>query len=138
MTRNKGWLRLFAVVLAGALLFAACGGDDDEGSDTSADTTEAPADDAGGEGERASLAVSVVDNSFDPTSLSAAAGSVVSIEVTNDGSNPHTFSIDDVDVDTGTLNGGDSTTVTFTMPDGDLQYYCKIHGADVMSGTITP
>lgn len=132
-------VRLLVLVLAAALTFAACGGDDDDAGDDATATTAA-ADDAAeepaGGGEPVSLAVSAVDNSFEPSSLSAPAGAEVTIEVTNDGSNPHTLTIDDPAADSGTLNGGDSGSVTFTMADGSLEFYCKIHGAGVMSGTI--
>jgi plastocyanin len=124
-------LRTVGAIAALLLLLTACGGDDDVPQDTGAEAEE----ETGGE-EAASLEVSAVDNSFDPSSLSAAAGSEVTVEVTNDGSNPHTFTIDDLEVDTETIASGESASATFTMPDSSVSFYCAIHGEAVMSGTI--
>jgi plastocyanin len=41
-----------------------------------------------------------------------------------------------VTFDSGTLNAGQTFTHSFAAP-GTYHYYCKIHGASVMSGTIT-
>ncbi len=124
-------VRTAAFVAATLLLLTACGGDDDD----------TPAGVEGGESTGAgansvTLQVSTVDNSFDPASLAAPPGSEVTVEVTNDGSNPHTFTIDDLDVDTETIASGVSATATFTMPEASVAFYCVIHGEDAMSGTI--
>lgn len=119
-------LRIVAALATLLLLLAACGGDDDNAPPTGIDD--------GGDG--VSLAVSTVDNSFDPSSLSAPAGSEVTVEVTNDGSNSHTFTIDDPAVDTSSIASGGSASATFTMPDTSITFYCAIHGEDAMSGTI--
>lgn len=117
-----------ALLATTVLLLAACGGDDTP-------TTGDGGDDAGGE-EAVALEVSAVDNSFEPSSLSAPAGSEVTIDITNDGENPHTLTIDDPEVDTSTIEAGQSATVTFTMPDSSIEFYCAIHGANAMAGTI--
>lgn len=84
------------------------------------------------------LEVTAVDNSFDPSSLQAPAGSEVTVELTNDGNNPHTFTIDDPEADTSTIEGGSSGTATFTMPEESVTFYCAIHGEEAMSGTLDP
>ncbi|HEX2240696.1 MAG TPA: cupredoxin domain-containing protein [Actinomycetota bacterium] len=118
-----------AVLLGVFLLLAACAGEDEPaGSDTPADTEG---------GEPGALSVSAVDNSFEPASLSAPSGSEVTVEVTNDGSNPHTFTIDDL-ADTSTIAAGETASASFTMPDESVTFYCTIHGEDAMSGTIEP
>lgn len=119
------------------LLLGACS----ESGDTPPDTETESEDETGNEEETdgevaVALEVSAVDNSFDPSTLSAAAGSEVTVEVTNDGSNPHTFTIDDLEVDTGSIAGGGSASATFTMPDSSVDFYCAIHGESTMSGTI--
>lgn len=117
--------RCVAAGLAALLLvFAACGGDGD--------------DSAAGGMEKVTLQVSAIDNSFDPSSLSAAAGSEVTVELTNDGDNPHTFTIDDPEADTSTVDGGGSATATFVMPERSVTFYCAIHGEKTMAGTIDP
>lgn len=123
--------RIMVLAAAALLLLAACGGDGDD-APTGTDDGES----TGGGAESVTLQVSTVDNSFDPSSLSAPAGSEVTVEVTNDGSNPHTFTIDDLDVDTSTIASGESATATFTMPEASVTFYCAIHGEDTMSGAI--
>jgi plastocyanin len=95
-------------------------------------------EEADGGGEAVTLQVSAVDNSFEPASLSAPAGTEVTVEVTNDGNNPHTFTIDDPEVDTSTIAAGESADATFTMPDTSVTFYCAIHGENTMSGTLDP
>ncbi|HEX6207467.1 MAG TPA: cupredoxin domain-containing protein [Actinomycetota bacterium] len=118
--------RLGALIAASVLLLAACGGDDDP--------TVEGGDDAGGAG---GTQVAMVDNNFAPSSLELTAGEEVTISTPNNGQNPHSFTIDDLGVDTGELAAGESSEVTFTVPEGETQYYCTVHGAEVMSGTIT-
>ena len=114
------------------LALAACGGDGDDTQDAGSDAG------AEGGGESVTLEVTAVDNSFDPSSLEAPAGSEVTVELTNDGSNPHTFTIDDPETDTSSVDGGSSGSATFTMPEGSVTFYCAIHGEATMSGTIDP
>ncbi len=127
-----GKLRLAGALAALVLVLAACGGNGDDAQDAAGDG----GDEAGGEG--VTLEVSTVDNAFEPSSLEAAAGSEVTVEVTNDGENPHTFTIDDPEVDTETIDAGASANVTFAMPGTAITFYCAIHGEDTMSGTIDP
>lgn len=127
--------RLRAAALAAALLmvFTACAGNGDD-----AGTAPGAAEETGGGAEGVTLQVTAVDNSFDPSMLSAPAGAEVTVELTNEGNNPHTFTIDDLEVDTEGVDGGDSATVTFTMPDAPVTFYCAIHGEETMSGTLEP
>lgn len=117
--------RLGALMTVSVLLLAACGGDDDP--------TIQP-ENGGGD---AATQVAMVDNNFAPSSIELPVGDEVTISTPNNGQNPHSFTIDDLDVDTGVIEGGESTEVTFTVPEGETQYYCTVHGAEVMSGTLT-
>jgi plastocyanin len=112
---------LAGVVVLVALLavsFAACG--DDEGGSS-----------GGG------ISLSAVDNSFEPSKLEAPSSGEVTVDFTNDGDNPHTFSSEEGGFDSGTVAPGESKTVTFDAPDGEISFQCNIHG-QAMSGTITP
>lgn len=119
-------IRFGAVLAASIVLLAACGGDDDP-------TIQEDGGDAGGD----AIQVAMVDNNFAPSMLELPAGDEVTISTPNNGQNPHSFTIDDLGVDTGVIDSGGSTEVTFTVPEGEAQYYCTVHGAEVMSGTIT-
>jgi plastocyanin len=129
-------MRLLGSVLVAPLvgllvLSAACGGDDDDGGGAAATATTAPTP------APVVLNVVTLDNSFNPATSSARAGQKVTVNVKNDGQRPHSFTIDGV-VDTGRLDAGQSKTVEFTPSSaGSLAFYCTIHTAAVMSGTLT-
>ena len=91
-------------------------------------TSEAP---AGGSPASGGSTVSIIDNEFDPTSLSVSAGDTVTW--TNDGQNPHTVTFAD-GVDSGNLSAGAPFERTLDEA-GDFEYVCQIHGN--MQGTIT-
>ena len=107
-----------------ALVLGACGGDGG-GSSNGA---------GGGGGE---VTLSAVDNSFEPSELSVPSGEVT-VEFTNDGENPHTFTSKELGFDSGTLDPGDSKTVTFEAPDEATPFECNIHASSGMTGEITP
>lgn len=115
-----------AVLAAGVLVLAvpACV----EAPAQSGDVIDGPAD-----GD--AIGVVAVDNAFDPDVLEAAAGEEVTIEVSNEGEAAHNFVVSDLDISTGTLNGGDVATVTLTVPEGGVEYVCTFHGG--MRGRIT-
>ena len=79
--------------------------------------------------------VDVLDNAFDPESVTITAGDTVTWDVT--GANPHTITADDGSFDQSVATG-DTFEQTFDTP-GTYAYYCRIHGAAGgvgMSGTI--
>lgn len=123
-SRHLWILRITTVVAFAAVLFAACGGDDGGG---------AGAEDEGG----SSISLSAVDNSFEPAELEVPSSGQVTVEFTNDGDNPHTFTSDEGGFDSGTVEGGQSKTVTFEAPDKEISFLCTVHG-ESMSGTIVP
>jgi len=66
-----------------------------------------------------------------------ARGQAITLNVSNGGQFPHTFTITGV-ADSGTLSAGTSKPVTFTPSQaGTLTFFCMIHGQATMSGTIT-
>lgn len=117
--------RLAAVGAAAALLLAACGR-----------PTPASGDVRAGAADGDAIEVVALDNEFDPATLELVAGSEVTIEVTNDGEQPHNLVIDDLELSTGTLEPGEVATATFTVPDSAVTYYCSLHHG--MTGELTP
>src|SRR5262245_31268438 len=116
------WSRTSIVVLALMLLaVAACSrersGDVHDGS-------------AGSDAVRVTLR----DDEFDPATLERDAGTEVSVEVRNEGSDGHNFTIDDLDLSTGTVEPGQVVTATFVVPDGTTGFHCTFHPG--MSGEI--
>jgi plastocyanin len=107
--------RIVVPLAAVALLGAACGGDGGgDGGGTTADS------------------VTMVDNAFEPESVSVAADS--SLSVTNEGQAAHTFTLEDGSIDE-QVSPGDSTTVDITLEAGDYPFECTFHPE--MTGTLT-
>jgi plastocyanin len=129
-------LKLLAIFAFAAIFLAACGGDDDDGGDDATGDSE-QSEDGGDTGGGASIELSAQDNSFSPNEISAPAGEEVTVTFTNEGNNPHTFSSEDAGFDSDTVESGDSTEVTLTMPDEETTFICNIHG-ESMSGTLLP
>lgn len=120
------WRRLAVVTILSAMAasLAACGDDD-----------EAP---SGGEDLPASAPhVAMIDNEFDPSTVSAPAGETVSIHLQNEGDNSHTFTSEALDVDV-TVESGQSEIVDVDVPDGEAEFVCRFHGSSGMTGTLTP
>ncbi len=118
---------LCAVALLG---LAACGGDEGASEPTGGTAPAA----GGGGGEQVTL--SAVDNAFEPAELEVTSGEEVTVEFTNDGETAHTFTSEELGIDTGGVDPGQSETVTFTAPDGETEFICEIHPG--MGGTIVP
>jgi plastocyanin len=109
-----------AGLIAVALTAAACSSKDGSGTGGSASV-------AGG-----SVALTVKDFEFDPSSLSVASGGST-ITVTNEGTVVHSFTMDDGSVSQDIAPGA-SATVTVNVT-ADAGFHCKYHTQ--MTGTLT-
>lgn len=118
-------LLVVCAVVSLAVLLVACGGDgDDDGDSSSA---------SGGGGAE----VKMRDFSYDPKALTARAGQAVTLELKNEGEQPHTFTIAGL-VDSQRVEKGQSKSVSFTPTQaGSLTFFCTVHGQAAMSGTLT-
>ncbi|OGG12036.1 hypothetical protein A2Z00_03345 [Candidatus Gottesmanbacteria bacterium RBG_13_45_10] len=77
---------------------------------------------------------------FAPNTLSVAKGDTVNVTFTNTGKYPHNFVINELNVQSKTVQPGQSDTVTFTAnKTGSFQYYCSVdsHKDKGMVGTLT-
>ena len=128
-----------ALALTGTLL-AGCGGDDEEPAATPAATAEATAEPAGG-GEALDLS-SPEDGSltFDPTELTAPAGTVT-IAYDNPSQVPHAVAIegDGVDEVGETVTGSEALPLTAELKAGTYTFYCPVgqHRQAGMEGQLT-
>jgi plastocyanin len=74
---------------------------------------------------------------FEPTVLMGEAGQTVNIELENEGTNPHTFTLDDGTVDE-ELDPGAKVEVDVTFPDsGHLRFVCRLHEGGGMIGALS-
>jgi plastocyanin len=81
-------------------------------------------------------AVKVVmhDDEFAPDILRVEGGTDVQVEVHNEGSQGHNFTIDALDLSTGTIEPGSVVTAAFAVPNGTTAYHCTFHPG--MTGEI--
>ena len=135
MSRIGARARFFAVVCAALLVLGACGGSDEDQEGSQGTGDSAATGECGGSGGK-SLKVEAADFQYEPSELSAPAGEQVTVEFTNSDDAPHTFTIEDLDCDTGSVDAGQSAELSFTMPDADMGWICTIHPD--MTGTLTP
>jgi plastocyanin len=117
-------LLVVCAVIAIAVFLVACGGGDDGNEDSSS---------ASGGGTE----VKMRDFSYEPKGLTARAGQAVTLELKNEGEQPHTFTIAGL-VDSQRVEKGQSKSITFTPTQaGSLTFFCTVHGQATMSGTLS-
>lgn len=130
---------LLAALLAASLALAACGGGSQQSSSApapSSTSTSAPAE-TGGEVQR--IEVAMVDFLFEPDQITVRQGTPVEIVLTNRGTVEHNFVVDGLDVDSGKVGAGQSTTLRFTPGQaGEFRIVCTEAGHEVlgMVGTL--
>jgi plastocyanin len=115
------------IVIAAAFLLASCGGDGNGGGEG----TGAGDEGAGGAG---ATTLTMVDNAFQPSSLTVSSGS--DLELSNEGQTIHNLSIEGTDLSED-VETGQSTTVTIDLDPGDYSMFCEYHRSAGMEGVIT-
>lgn len=114
----------FSIAMVSLVVLAACGGDDNGNGGSDVD-------------------MEMGEMYFDPDTVSADAGSSVTINLENAGSQLHDFTIDDLDGERVHVEvpAGEEDSVTLDIPDDaeDIEFYCTIpgHRDTGMEGTIT-
>lgn len=71
--------------------------------------------------------IEVTDQGFSPIGFSAPIKTKISITLKNFDKKEHSFTIDEIGVDTGLIEGGKETTINFVLPDlpQNLNFYSK-------------
>jgi len=145
----RGALMFAAVILAVAAA-AGCGGS--SGGSNAGSTSEGSGSGGGGGGQINAAGVQANDHGsksasgetkvelddyyFEPTVLKGSPGQKVTLELDNEGSTEHTFTIDAQGVDK-ELQPGDEAKVTVTIPkSGAVSFYCKFHRSQGMAGAL--
>ena len=134
--------------LATVLLVAGCGGyggkskssgTSSSGGGSGGKTTIAgvSANNHGSESVSGSAEVELDDYYFKPTVLKGKPGSSVTLELKNEGSVEHNFTIDSQKIDKD-LEAGEDAKVSVTIPkSGVISFYCKYHKSMGMAGALT-
>jgi len=74
---------------------------------------------------------------FNPTILQGSAGQSITLEIKNEGSVPHNFSITSMNVNV-TIQPGASQEMKVTFPQtGTVEYFCNFHHALGMAGELS-
>lgn len=129
----------FAAVLA--LAAAGCGGGgSNESAEESGTTTVAGVaaldhgtKDASGMEE---LDVELDDDYFEPTVITGTPGQKLKLELENEGSNEHNFTLESQSLDND-VDAGEKADVTVTIPQsGQLSFYCRYHKQLGMAGAL--
>ena len=101
------------------------------GSDTANDHGEANVS------GKNSLSVEQDDFYFNPTVISGTAGQKLTIELENEGTVTHNFTIDSLNINED-VPAGSKMEVTVTFPDsGFTEFYCAFHRSQGMVGELT-
>jgi plastocyanin len=80
--------------------------------------------------------VELDDFYFEPTVLKGRAGSQVTLELKNEGSTEHNFTIDSQGIDKD-VEAGEDAKVSVTIPQsGEISFYCKYHKSMGMAGAL--
>ena len=118
--------RMLAVGGIVALLATACGGDD-------GGSAAASGDGGGGGDGGSSVTLTAADFSFEPGSISAAAGDT--IELSNEGEAPHNLQSEEAGLDED-VDAGKRVSIDLAgIEPGNYDFICKFHPDD-MSGTL--
>jgi plastocyanin len=135
--------RLAALLGTLALLAAGCGGGSSKNESASPPTTTTQTQTTGGEtNEHGTKTVSeeteveLDDDYFDPTVLKGAPGAKVKLELKNEGTNEHNFTLTAQGIDQD-VESGEDAKVTVTIPQsGRVAFFCKYHKSVGMVGAL--
>jgi plastocyanin len=142
--RRITWTILALLLSAGVLLAAGCGDDEDEGggggAQSTPEATEEATQESSGGGEGLTLTADPGGSiSWEPSELSAPAGSVT-ITLVNESSTPHAVEVEGMGVEeeSETVTGGE-TQLTVDLEAGEYVFYCPVgqHRQNGMEGTLT-
>lgn len=134
-TISAGRVAIF--LLVAGLALGACGGSGGGGSGGSSNAGGG----GGATGKTATISgsnieIKLEDNFFSPSTLVGKPGQKVTIELDNEGSAEHNFSLDSQKIDQN-VQSGDKAEVTVTLPkSGVLPFYCEFHKSIGMTGQL--
>jgi plastocyanin len=139
------YLRGASVVAAAAVLVlavAACGsggGDESEGeggSTTIGGMTSQLHGTKDVSNETGKVEIEMYDDYFEPTILKGKPGQKITLELKNEGENPHTLTVSDQGVDQ-EIQPGEEAEADVTFPQsGELTFVCRFHESKGMVGAL--
>ena len=132
-----------AAVVVFVLAVTACGGyggDDKSGEEGGSTTIGGMSASLHGtkdvSGETGKVEIEMYDDYFEPTVLKGEPGQTVTLELKNEGNNPHTLTISDKGIDQ-EVQPGDEAEADVTFPEsGELVFVCRFHESKGMVGAL--
>lgn len=82
-----------------------------------------------------SIDVEMDDDYFEPSYIKAPAGASITVELENEGSSAHTFTVDSLGIDQ-QVDPGQKAEVKVTMPKSPAGFHCNFHGSMGMQGGL--
>jgi plastocyanin len=133
-------LRLFALAAVLALAAASCGDDTTPGSQSSTPATSnaTPLTNQGTTdvASMTNFTIELDDNYFKPTFMKVKDGQKLSLELENEGSTQHTFTITALNIDQ-TIDPGAKKEIEITFSgSSDVAFFCQFHSAGGMRGAF--
>lgn len=99
-------------------------------------SSEPAGDVAKGAASGEATALTINGNKFEPSTLRVTAGEEITVEVSNEDDAAHDFAVESLDLNTGTIEAGEVSTATLTVPKGGLEFVCTFHSD--MKGRLEP
>jgi plastocyanin len=148
ITRLPVWLVL---VLSLALVASACGeeepslsagaggeGESEGGGSVTIAGQEATSRGSADVSGMDAIDLEVDDFYFEPTVLEGEAGQALTVTMSNAGDAPHTFTVDELNVDHELQPGDEAVSTEVTFPEsGALVFYCRFHADGGMLGGLS-
>jgi plastocyanin len=138
----KRHLPALAAVVVLVLAAAGCGGggDNEESSEGGTTTIAGTQTESHGmkdvSNETGKVEIEMDDNYFEPTVLEGKPGQQVELELKNEGTATHTFTLSEQSVDQ-EVQPADEAEVNVTFPkSGELKFVCRFHGSLGMIGGL--
>jgi plastocyanin len=139
-------MRRAFLAVAVVLLAAGCGGYGSKSKSTTEESSGGggkktiagvPANDHGSKNVSSESEVELDNFYFEPTVLRGKPGLQVTLELKNESSTEHNFTIDSQSISKD-VEGGEDAKVTVTFPkSGQLSFYCKYHKSMGMAGALS-
>jgi uncharacterized cupredoxin-like copper-binding protein len=120
-------LALIAGCLAAAFAVAACGSSNKSSTNSSTTSTGAAASSSAPVAPKGGLPLVLTDFRFQPNAIAGQGGHTVTLQLKNNGTVEHNFSIASQHIDKD-LEPGKTATVKVTLPkSGSVQFFCSYH-----------
>lgn len=120
-------------VLVLALLLAACGGGGNKQQSSSSSSQSSSSSAATSSAQAREITVVLKDFAFEPQDIRVKSGERVKLVVKNEGSVPHDWHVDALNLSTPVVQAGQSATFEFTAGQaGTYDSYCAEPGHDVL------